>query len=124
MFTFSCHALILPDFPRQVLVSCFPFNSIKDALDVKHIDYFSLDVEGPQVEILETVDWKRLQIDFLTIEYAVPGVGPETEMKLNKMRALFNSTNLYREVTTIKYFDVVFERIEPRFPETIAKSVK
>ena len=82
------------------------------AIDVKHVDYFSLDVEGTEVEILETIDWKRLQIDVLTIEYSVPGDRPASEVKLNKMRALFNSTNLYREVTTIRNLDVIFERIQ------------
>ena len=82
------------------------------ALDVKHVDYFSLDVEGTELEILETIDWQAVQIDVLTIEYAVPGGGPASEVKLKKMRALFNSTNLYREVATISNLDVVFERIK------------
>ena len=29
-----------------VSVLCFPFNSILETLDVHHVDYFSLDIEG------------------------------------------------------------------------------
>jgi len=32
-------------------VQCFPLNSIMAALDVTHVDYLSLDVEGPELEI-------------------------------------------------------------------------
>ena len=33
-----------------------------------HIDYFSLDVEGADMFILQSFDWDRLTIDLFTIE--------------------------------------------------------
>ena len=33
-----------------------------------HIDYFSLDVEGVEMIILQSIDWKHLDIDVFTIE--------------------------------------------------------
>jgi len=52
-------------------VSCFPLNSVTEALGVTHVDYLSLDVEGPELEILATVDWTRLRVDVITVEYRV-----------------------------------------------------
>ena len=40
-----------------VPVQCFPLNAIMAALGVSRVDYLSLDVEGPEVEILRMVDW-------------------------------------------------------------------
>jgi len=60
-------------------VSCFPLNSVTAALGVTHVDYLSLDVEGPELEILATVDWTRLRVDVITVEYRVrlrPPPGP------------------------------------------------
>jgi hypothetical protein len=34
----------------------------------KIIDYFSLDVEGAEMIILQSIDWKHLDIDVYTIE--------------------------------------------------------
>ena len=33
-----------------------------------HIYYFSLDVEGEEMIILQSIDWKHLDIDVFTIE--------------------------------------------------------
>jgi len=74
-------------------VQCFPLNSIAAALGVHHIDYLSLDVEGPEVEILRTVDWTQLTVDVLTVEY-----GRKVD-KLHRLRSLLlNSTGLFTEV--------------------------
>ena len=95
----------------DVMVNCYPFNSIMDALGIRHVDYFSLDIEGPELAILETIDFDRLRIDVLTIEYPITGEGPATVEKLGNIRKLFERTKLYREVTIIRGSDVVFERI-------------
>jgi len=38
----------------QVSVVCFPLNAIMAALDIAHVHYLSLDVEGPELEIIHT----------------------------------------------------------------------
>lgn len=40
--------------------------------DVKHIDFISLDVEGHEVSILETIDFQKYTFGFLTIEKSAP----------------------------------------------------
>jgi len=93
------------------------------ALDISHVDYLSLDVEGPEIEILQTIDWTRLHIDVMTVEYRVYGgkkIGIDqraTLKKLKNLRRFFNDTGVYREVTLLPSgrdaggLDVIFSRI-------------
>ena len=39
------------------------------ALNVSHIDYFSLDVEGHELPVLKTIPFDKLDITVLTVEY-------------------------------------------------------
>jgi len=90
----------------EIYVQCFPLTSILDALNVHHIDYLSLDVEGAEIEILKTVDWTKLTVDVLTIEYNL------SVDKLRKIRSLFKNTSLYKEVRILGGGqDVVFVRV-------------
>ncbi|XP_076101019.1 uncharacterized protein LOC143070724 [Mytilus galloprovincialis] len=55
-------------------VQCFPLYSILKALSVTHVDFFSLDVEGNELQVLETIPFDKLYIDIMTVEIAhVPG---------------------------------------------------
>ena len=53
---------------ESVNIKCASLLSIMSALNIYHIDYFSLDVEGAEMFILESIDWDRLTIDLFTIE--------------------------------------------------------
>ena len=53
---------------RNVVVKCYPLSSLMNTLGQTHIDYFSLDVEGAEMIILQSIDWKHLDIDVFTIE--------------------------------------------------------
>ena len=108
----------------KVSVNCFPLNTIMAALGISHVDYLSLDVEGPELEILRTVDWTRLRIDVITVEYRIyggPKIGvdkPATLKKLKDLREFFRETGIYREVALLPAgsdeggLDVVFSRAD------------
>src|SRR5687768_16451224 len=49
-------------------VSCAPLSRYLALLGVKHIDFFSLDVEGGEFEVLRTIDFGAVQIDVFLIE--------------------------------------------------------
>ncbi|XP_015606729.1 uncharacterized protein LOC107273247 [Cephus cinctus] len=53
----------------HVKVQCFPLATYAAALDVTTIDYFSLDIEGNEMEVLETIPFDRLDIKTLSVEY-------------------------------------------------------
>ena len=49
----------------QELVQCLPLFTIARALNVRHIHLFSLDVEGAEMGILNTIPWNLLQFTVL-----------------------------------------------------------
>ena len=90
-----------PSFQHDITVQCFPLFSIMLALGVKTIDYFSLDVEGPELEILETIPFHKLYIKVFSVEYRLNDMVKTDEegsmKKLNKLRDFFKRTGIYEE---------------------------
>ena len=54
---------------NHVDVQCFPFETFMLALNRTHVDYFSLDVEGAELDILKTIDFDRFDISTLSVEF-------------------------------------------------------
>ena len=54
---------------RTLTVPCFPLETILAALNRTHVDYFSLDIEGLELQVLETIDWTRVAISVLSVEF-------------------------------------------------------
>ncbi|XP_059469218.1 uncharacterized protein LOC132192973 [Neocloeon triangulifer] len=50
-------------------VLCIPFMTFMQALNKTFVDYFSLDVEGNEMEILPLIDFEKIKIDVMTIEH-------------------------------------------------------
>ena len=46
----------------QSKVLCFPFYSVLLAMGNPVVDYFSLDVEGAELQILKTIPWDKVDI--------------------------------------------------------------
>lgn len=49
-------------------VNVRPLQDILDQASIRHIDYFSLDVEGAEMQILTMIDFSRVTVDLFTIE--------------------------------------------------------
>lgn len=47
---------------RTTEIQCFPFYSLLLALNHTTVDYFSLDIEGHELKVMETIPWKRVDI--------------------------------------------------------------
>lgn len=52
-----------------VEIECFPFYSFMLALNRTTIDFFSLDVEGDELNVLKTIPFEKLNIKMLAVEY-------------------------------------------------------
>ncbi|XP_076102695.1 protein Star-like [Mytilus galloprovincialis] len=50
-------------------VQCFPLYSILLAINVTRIDFFSLDVEGDELKVLQTLPFDQVDIEMMTVEY-------------------------------------------------------
>lgn len=52
----------------SIEVPCRPLAKMLEEVSLTHVTLFSLDVEGAELKVLETIDWSKLQVDVLLIE--------------------------------------------------------
>ena len=93
-------------------VQCFTLYSLLLALDQTEVDYFSLDVEGAELEILQNIPFNKIKNNILTIEYAYMRNPSRSKIKLTKIRSFFKTLGNYKEVKVLGGQDVIFERIK------------
>ena len=55
--------------PDLVTIQCFPFYSVLLAVGRTRIDFFSLDVEGHELQILKTIPWHKVDMKVKIINY-------------------------------------------------------
>lgn len=53
---------------RTIKVQCFPLYSVLMALGNPQVDYFSLDIEGAEFKVLESLPWKSVDISVVGVE--------------------------------------------------------
>lgn len=53
---------------NKVIVDCIPLSSVLEENGVTHVDFISIDVEGSELEVLESIDFKGVTFDVLLIE--------------------------------------------------------
>ena len=51
-------------------ILCAPLRDTFNALNVTHIDFMSLDVEGAEMEVLHSIDWAITTVDVMVVEVA------------------------------------------------------
>ena len=56
------------NYERELQVQCFPLYSVLQALNNPKIDYFSLDIEGAEYVVLETLPWNKINMTLMSIE--------------------------------------------------------
>ncbi|XP_018015797.1 uncharacterized protein LOC108672609 [Hyalella azteca] len=85
------------DAPAKGLVNvqCFPFISYMKALNVTTVDYFSLDVEGAEYKVLQSIPWDDVDIKTLSVEYLHDVEGKAAIRKL----LLANGYSVFTEVS-------------------------
>ena len=53
--------------PKSEQTPCFPMNKYLE--NTTHVDFFSLDVEGAELTVIETIDFNKVTIDTFIIEF-------------------------------------------------------
>jgi len=79
---------------RTVAVPCRPMEHYLQG--VSHVDFFSLDVEGAELLVLETIDFNAVTIDVFMIEFDAHQ--PDKNWKISKLMSNLN----YRECRTFQ----------------------
>lgn len=84
---------------------CIPVYILLRAVNMHHINFFSLDVERAELEILKTIPYDKVKIDLFLIEYAFPG--DDTTEKLNAINKFFEGLGKYKQIPRTSQ-DVLF----------------
>lgn len=58
---------------KLIKVLCLPFISILHAIENPSVDYFSLDIEGVELDVLKTIPWNKVDIKIFSIEVEANG---------------------------------------------------
>jgi len=72
----------------QVAVPCGPLGDWLKLLGVRHIDFFSLDVEGAELMVLNTIDWGALTVRVLLSECKAVGCTHAQDMAVSELLSL------------------------------------
>ncbi|CAL4099707.1 unnamed protein product, partial [Meganyctiphanes norvegica] len=98
-------------------VQCLPLYSILLALNRTSVDYFSLDVEGMDLQVLQTIPWNKIDIKTLSVEFYHDDEGKGTLRKFMEEKGY----TVYTEVTHPNNYanDFIFYRndIIPKIPK-------
>jgi len=98
----------------QVNVSCGPLTPVLEHVFGNHVNFFSLDVEGAEMLVLNTIDFDKVQIDVLMIEVEnsyCPKFGP-CEVR-DQIRAKMSALNYTKHSGLVRASDVY---VHPKSP--------
>ncbi|TRY79517.1 hypothetical protein TCAL_09333 [Tigriopus californicus] len=91
----------------MIQIQCFPLYSVLMALGNPRVDYFTLDIEGAELQVLETIPFDKVDIQVLDIE--MNHVGEVFEGSRNDIRNLLhkNGYRLWQKMSIDEVFDVI-----------------
>jgi len=85
---------------EKIEVECYNLNELCDEHKISRVDFLSLDVEGAELTILNSIDFDRLTIDVLTIEnnYNYPEIRTLMESKGYKLIRNPEMDEIYKKI--------------------------
>jgi hypothetical protein len=91
-------------------VPCFPVASLLTALNRTKVNYFSLDVEGYEFDILQTIPFDKIHIYVLSVEYSHT-LGGKRELQRfmeSKGYVTYKDIQLHVEIIALYVDDLIF----------------
>ena len=95
-----------------IKVKGFKVSTILEKYRIRRVDYLSLDIEGGELEVLETMDFKKYDITCLTVENNYGDDAIKRVLKSKGYRLLFNfrTEDFYIKKGSINYFSLLTSR--------------
>lgn len=97
---------------KYQMVWCFPLTSILKALNKTKIDYFSLDVEGAETAVLNGMDWSKITVDVIQVEYTLfQGAYFDKDLSTRRKKEIISIISKYlpnHKLITNVYLDLIF----------------
>ncbi|KAK2165596.1 hypothetical protein LSH36_48g07009 [Paralvinella palmiformis] len=94
---------------KPIEIQCFPLYSILSALEIKKVDYFSLDIEGAEVEVLQTIPLNETIINVLSVEKRIMNNNEGTSKKIDDIMRVLKPFGYRME--RIVQLDVIVSRL-------------
>ena len=95
---------------RRIRAQCLPLYSLLTAIGVNHADYFSLDIEGAEIDVIESFPFDHVTVDTMSIENKVQGSTTGTEKKKNVLEKLMKKRGF--QMKDVVGSDVIFSHVE------------
>ena len=93
---------------RKIKVQCFPLYSILLAVGITKIDFFSLDVEGAEQIVLDSIPFDKVDIGLFVIEYL--DIKEKKLKRLEGFRKFFERHPEYKYVGEHHGVDALFQK--------------
>ena len=90
-------------------IQCFPLFSIIQAMGVKYVDYFSLDIEGAELNVLKTLPLDDIFIEVIDVEFRMRAGSVESQKRYEDI-VKFLTPFGYKVMHVIGEEDVILKR--------------
>ncbi|XP_068965378.1 uncharacterized protein [Bombus flavifrons] len=93
----------------HISVQCFPFIDLMAALNVTTVNYFSLDIEGHELQVLKTIPFDMINIETLSVEFSHVEEGKKELIGFMESKGYYvysmviRSDNLAHDIIFVKY---------------------
>lgn len=101
---------------KGIKTKCSHIGNILNAYHITHIDFFSLDVEGSELNVLETFDFSII-VNYWVIEF-----NSKNDMKNNLVRKLLLSNGYVRCKIKLEYSNECYEY--PKYKSSVNKLIQ
>ena len=112
-------AYLGPSWRKTIKLQCFPLYSVLKALSLPTVHYFSLDIEGAEYQVLQTIPFQEVDIKLLGVEVEHAGkIFEGTERDITH----FLKTKGYHYVAKSK-LDKFFMKIDEKTPHKKSRKI-
>ena len=94
-------------YERTIKVQCFPLQSVLKAIGKSKVDYFSLDIEGAEYPVLNTIEYDKVDIGTISVE--INHAGKIFDGSREDIKELMEN-NGYDFVTTVHIDDIFMKK--------------
>ena len=94
----------------RVKKTCLPVHAILAAVGNPKVNYFSLDIEGVELDVLKSIPWDKVDIDIFSIEVYGNGRDP------NDVSVFMRKSGYTKVVSALKGTDDIYVRDDFRSP--------
>jgi FkbM family methyltransferase len=87
----------LIEVPAKTLQSCL------DECNIKHVDFFSLDVEGYELDVLNGIDWSKTSFSYILIEFNPANIKTLIKFMNSKEYSFIENVSNFSKMTNLAW---------------------